>query len=152
MAVDGTGTDEQISEPVRRKKDFEAQLMAGCTTIGVVSMATYFLTIWPYAAFEEYKLSGLVSTLVYGAVPASIFGAVAARKFALAGASGYFGGAMAGAVFMHLRLQQTMLGFYTKDIPRPEYPEFTAIALPMTWFACAGAIAWIFCRREPSEP
>lgn len=148
MPVDGLGTDEPLTEPVQRKKDFEAQLMAGCTTIGVVSLATYFMSIWPYTVFHEYTVQGLVSTLAFGGLPACVFGAIAARKLALAGASGFFGGSMASAVFMHLRLQQTMLGYYTKDIPRPEYPESTQIWLPIGWFVLTGLVSWIFCRRE----
>jgi branched-subunit amino acid transport protein AzlD len=144
-------TDEELSSPAKQKKDFEAQLMAGCVTIGVVSLTTYVLTVWPFAVLPEYTVVGLLRILAMGALPASVFGAVAGRRFALAGASGFFGGAMAAAVFMHLRLQQTLLGNYTKDIPKPEYPDFVAWALPVSWFLWAGLVAWVFCRREPSQ-
>ena len=151
MPFDPILTDEALTEPVKKKSDFEAQLMAGCMSIGVVSLITYGLVIWPFAVFKEYSVDGLLTILAAGPLAASVFGAVAGRKLALAGASGFFGGAMAGAVFMHLRLQQTLLGRYTKDLPAPEYPDFVALALPIGWFLVAGIVAFLFCRREPSQ-
>lgn len=152
MAFDPLLTDEELSEPAARKRDFESQLMAGCSTIGFTSVLTYLVTIWPFTIFPEWSQKGLATIFGSGALLACIFGAYLGRKFGLAGSSGFFGGAMAAAVFMHLRLQQTMLGFYAKDIPRPEYPEFFAILIPILWFLVASTVAWVFCRREPSEP
>lgn len=151
MPADGLGTDEELAQVPARKRDFEAQLMAGCSTIGIVSVITYFLTIWPFAVFPEYSIVGLAQIIAFGMLPASVLGVFAARKFALAGASGFFAGAMAAATFIHLRLQQTMLGNYARDIPKPDYPEAVAYLLPFAWFAWTGALAWIFCRREPPE-
>ena len=151
MPTDGLGTDEELSQAPPKNKEFEAQLMSGCSTIGVVSVITYFMTIWPFAVYPEYSIVGLLKIIGFGILPASILGAIAARRFALAGASGFFGGAMAAAVFIHLRLQQTMLGNYARDIPKPDYPESFAFMLPLLWFVWSGALAWIFCRREPSE-
>ena len=151
MPADGLGTDEELTQVPHRRKDFEAQLMAGCSTIGIVSLITYGTTVWPFAVFPEYSIVGLAKILGFGAGTASILGAVAGRKFGLAGSSGFFGGSMAAAVFMHLRLQQTMLGQFARDMPKPDYPESLALWIPFVWFAWAGAIAWIFCRREPDS-
>ncbi|MBS1715686.1 MAG: hypothetical protein JST30_15260 [Armatimonadetes bacterium] len=152
MPFDPILTDEPLSEPAKQKrKDFEAQLMAGCMSIGVISIITYGLVIWPFAVFQEYSLNGLLTILAAGPLAACVFGAVAGRRLALAGATGFFGGAMAGAVFMHLRLQQTMLGRYTKDLPAPEYPDLVAYAVPVGWFLLSGLVALVFCRREPSQ-
>ena len=152
MPVDGTGTDEELTVPeLKRKKDFESQLMAGCTTIGVLSVFTYFLSIWPFTVMAEYTWNGLIMILAYGTVPASILGAIAGRKLGYAGSTGYFGGALASAVFMHLRLQQTMLGNFTKDVPKPEYPDSVAIAVPLLWFVVAGIVAVAFCKRTAPE-
>jgi len=152
MPFDPILTDEPLSEPAQKKrKDFEAQLMAGCMSIGVISILTYGLVIWPFAVFQEYSVNGLLTILATGPLPACVFGAVAGRKLALAGSTGFFGGAMAAAVFMHLRLQQTMLGKYTKDLPAPEYSDLVAILLPVGWFLVSGLVALVFCRREASQ-
>ncbi|MBS1724043.1 MAG: hypothetical protein JSS66_13945 [Armatimonadetes bacterium] len=152
MPFEPLQTDETVSEPAQKKKDFESQLMAGCTTIGVVSLLTYGLTIWPFSVFPEYTTKGLTLILIAGCGPAMILGAVAGRTLRLAGASGFFGGAMAGAVFMHLRLQQTLLGKFTRDLPKPDYADWLAWAVPPTWFVAAGIIALVFYRREPNNP
>ena len=151
MPIDGTGTDEELTGPQFSKKDFEAELMAGCSTIALVSLVTYLVTVWPFFKFPEYSIVGLVSIVSTGILPAMVIGVIVSRKFALAGAAGFFGGSMAGAVFMHLRLQQTLLGKYAQDMPRPDYPDIVAWIIPFAWFSVAGIIAWIFCRREGPE-
>lgn len=151
MPVDGLGTDEQLESPAPKQKEFEAQLMAGCSTIAVTSLITYFMTAWPFAVFPEYSIVGLGQIFLFGALPATVLGVIASRKFALAGASGYFGGAMAAAVFMHLRFQQTALGYLAPDMPKPDYPPFLIQVLPFAWFAGAGLIAFVFYRRERPE-
>ena len=151
MPFEPLNTDEELAEAPRRKNDFEAQLMSGCSTIGVSSIITYFITIWPFTRFPEWSVQGLLAIFAFGAFPACLFGIFLGRKFTLAGSSGFFGGALAAAVFMHLRLQQTMLGFYSRDSPRPEYPESFAAIIPILWFVVASLIAWIFCKREPHQ-
>lgn len=151
MPVDGSGTDEEIEVSESPKKDFESQLMAGCTTIVLSSLITYGLTVWPFLSLPEYSIVGLCNILLFGAVPATIFGVIVSRKFALAGAAGYFGGAMAGAVFMQIRLQQTMLARFVKDLPKPDYPESMAWIVPVSWFLFSALMAWIFCTREKPQ-
>lgn len=151
MPVDGLGTDEQLESAPPRQREFESQLMAGCSTIAVTSILTYFMTAWPFAAFPEYSTTGLLQILLFGALPATVLGVLASRRFALAGASGFFGGAMAAAVFMHLRFQQTAIGYVARDMPRPDYPILVIQLLPMAWFAWSGLVALIFCRRESSD-
>ena len=152
MPFDPILTDEEVTTTSPSKKEFEAELMGGCVTIGLVSIITYFVTIWPFARFPEYTWTGLATVFGVGALPACCFGVYVCRRFALAGAIGFFGGAMAAAVFMHLRLQQTMLGYYGKDIPRPEYPESFAVLIPLAWFVLTASLSFIFYRREPVEP
>lgn len=147
MPFEPLQTDEPLTGPKERRKDFEAQLMAGCTTIGVVSLLTYFLTVWPFTVFADYKASELAMILLCGALPATVLGCLATLKFKLAGASGFFGGGMAGAVFMYLRLQQTALGYLeVKDLPRPDYPAAVAWGMPVGWFAVSGLMAYLFLR------
>ncbi len=117
-------------------------------TIGIVSLITYGLVVWPFTTFPEYRISGLFQIALFGALPATVFGIVASRRFELAGASGFFGGSMAAAVFMFLRLQQTLLGKYTKDLPTPEYPDSIGLIIPIAWFVWAAMIAFVSCRRQ----
>ena len=70
MPTDGLGTDEELSQEPPKNKEFEAQLMSGCSTIGVVSVITYFMTIWPFAVYPEYSIVGLLKIIGFGILPA----------------------------------------------------------------------------------
>ncbi len=148
MAHEPLRTDEPLSEPVKSKSDFETQLMAGCATISLAAVFTYLIAVWPWLVFPEYRLDGLITIGLTGALPASVFGALCIRRFRLAGASGFFGGGMASAVFMYLRLEQTMLGRLSVDLPAPEYPERWAWLLPIVWFLWTGLLGVLLLPRD----
>jgi hypothetical protein len=148
---DGSGTDEPIEQSVQQKKDFEAELMRGCLVIGAASLITYALCVWPFTAFPEYSVVGLSQIAATGLLPSLVFGIFMARRAGLAGGTGFFGGALAAAVFMHLRLQQTALGYITKDMPRPDYPAWIGWALPPIWVVIAGLAALVFSKGESVE-
>ncbi|MCW5936611.1 MAG: hypothetical protein KIT11_04815 [Fimbriimonadaceae bacterium] len=143
-----------MTEPAKKMADFEGSLMKGCSTIGLGSFITYGLTVWPWLTFPEYKVQGLLEIALAGCLPAVVFGIIATRKFGLAGASGFFGGGMASAVFMYLRLQSTMLGRFSERLPAPEYPERWAWIVPLAWFLAVAAIAALFlpARHEGNDP
>lgn len=148
MAFEPLDTDEPIVGPPPKKADFESSLMQGCSTIGVASVVTYVLAVWPWLAFPEYRLDGLFAIGLAGCLPATVFGVIVSRRFRLAGASGFFGGGMASAVFMYLRLGQTMLGRVSERLPAPEYPERWAWLLPLCWFLWVGAAAALALPRQ----
>jgi len=152
MPFEPLRTDEPIERhAVRKVRDFESSLMAGCATIVLASLITYFLSIWPFFVFPEYRISGLLIIALAGPGTAGVFGIFCTRKFGLAGASGFVGGAMASAIFMFLRLQQTVAVRGHHDYVQPEYPDRWAWLTPLAWFLISGALALIFLPKEPEE-
>lgn len=151
MSFEPLQTDEPIEGPVKKRSDFESQLMAGCGFVLTCSLVTYLLSIWPFFIFEEYTVLGMGRIATFVCVPTAVFGIVAIRKLGLPAASGYFGGAMAAGVFMYLRLKQTMLGFLDVDLPRPEFPQHWGWLVPVCWILWCGMIALIFMPRESVE-
>lgn len=151
MPFEPLGTDEPLADAPKKHRDFESQIMAGCTTIVLASLITYALTVWPWFTMEEYTVRGLLTIALAGMLPATLFGIFCSRKFDQAGASGFFGGAMATGVFIYLRLQQTMLGKHSVDLPMPEYPEGFGWAVPLAWVLLAAAVAWV-ARPRPKSP
>jgi Na+(H+)/acetate symporter ActP len=145
------GTDEPLAEAPKKHRDFETQIMAGCMTIVLASLITYALAVWPWFTMAEYTMRGLFGIVLAGMLPATVFGVYCTRKFDQAGASGFFGGAMTAGVFMYLRLQQTLLGKHSVDLPAPEYPEGFGWAVPLAWVLFAGAVAWV-ARPRPKPP
>ncbi len=148
MPFDELKTDEKLTEPQRRLKDFEGQLMVGCGVVVVVSLFTYVLSVWPFFRFPEYEISGLITIAVIGGVPATILGAIAVRRCGVPGTSGFVGGAMASAVFMYLRLRETMLAKLNPDLPQPEYPERWAWMVPLAWVLWTVAVSLILMPPE----
>ncbi len=151
MPFEPLQTDEPIERHTRRIKDFESSLMSGCATIVLGSLITYGLTIWPFFVFEEYRVSGLAMAMATGAGVAAVFGMICTRKFGLAGASGFIGGAMASAIFIYLRLQQTVAVRGHHDYLQPEFPDRWSWLTPLAWFLAALAVALLFLPKEQEE-
>ena len=126
-------------------------MMSGCATIVLGSLITYGLVIWPFFVFPEYTVVGLALTMATGAGAATLFGLFCTRKFGLAGASGFIGGAMASAIFIYLRLQQTVAVRGHHDYLQPEYPDRWAWLTPLAWFLAAVAVALLFLPKEQEE-
>jgi hypothetical protein len=122
--------------------------MSGCATIVVASFVTYGLAVWPYFVLPEHTVAGLVTIVLSGMAPASVFGSLAVRSHGLAGAAGFLGGAMASAVFVYLRLQQTQLGRLSYELPDPEYPAAWVWMLPLAWFLLCGGLAALLLPKE----
>ncbi|MCG9895872.1 MAG: hypothetical protein MH204_10405 [Fimbriimonadaceae bacterium] len=132
MPLDPLRTDEKRDDPAAYpRKDFEGQMMSGCMTIGLGSVISYVLVAWPLFFVPEYSIQGLLQWAGLGVVPLLIFGAVLCRRFGLAGAAGFVGGAIPGAVFLYLRLNQTLARGLIPDLPKAEYPESWVGFLPL---------------------
>lgn len=129
----------------------DTQMLSGCSTFVAASFLTYFIGVWPFLIFRElHLLRVLALSTACGLIPALLFGAFASRRAGAAAACGFVGGAAAIAIFLHLRLDQVMLGFSIRDIPRPEYPYVWLWYVPLLWLGLAVLAALLFVRRSPN--
>lgn len=153
MPFEPLQTDEVIEAGYpRRKRDLETQMLGGCLVVLVGSLLTYAMVIWPWFVYKEYEISGLVKTAIFGALPASIFGVVIIRKLEAAGLAAFMGGAMCAGVFAYLRLDQSNLGRYAKDLPAPEFPERWVGMIPIGWLAWIVLLAIACYPRHREQP
>jgi hypothetical protein len=143
-------TDEKLDRPVKPGPTFDTQMLIGCGSFVVTSFFTYALAVWPWLAFPlTHQVATLAWAIGLGLVPACVMGAVATRRAGLAGACGFLGGIMASAVFVHLRVDQHMLGRVVRDLPLPEYPTNWKYLLPAAYVLFAGiVIAFALPRGE----
>lgn len=127
----------------------DTQMLFGCTSFVGASFIAYGLAIWPFFVIADQHLTTqFILALALGGLPALIFGAVSARKYGLAGGCGFFGGATAIAIFLFLHLQQLMIGYVNREIPRPEYPESWKWIIPAIWLIVSLVAILVFLRRS----
>lgn len=134
MAFEPLQTDEKLDAPVAGPQDMDTAMLFGCSGFVGTSIGGYILSVWPFFAMRgtEY-LHVLAITLALGLVPAAILGIYSSRKFGLAGACGFVGGAMTTGVFLFLRLQQVFLAARSDQAPTPNYPEILVTIIPLGW-------------------
>lgn len=154
MPFEPLNTDEKLDQPIKKRRDFEGHLMAGCMAVGLTSALIYILSAWPWLVFENHRVSGMTSIVLFGLVPSLVVGAFTTWRFGFAGVSGSFGGGMIASIFIWLRMKEVMLGFLTTELPRPEYPERWGWMIPGGWFvsiALVSALCLLF-RSDKGEP
>lgn len=149
MPFEPLKTDEPLTST--KKKDFEGQLMAGCSVILVSSVAILLFTILPWAIFPIYTAQGLISAVAAGAGIAWLGGIVLCRKFAVAGAAGFLGGVMASGIFMYLRMEQIRFMQFDPSRPEVELPSSWTYGVPLGWLALAIATVIAFLPKEKAE-
>lgn len=153
MPFESLETDEKIEGAVKRPKDDDTQLLFGCGTFVMVSGLQLALICWPFFVFPKtHELSQLMIALAAAGIPALIAGVISVRKLAVAGASGFVGGAMASAAFMFLRLHEVSMGRYMHDAPQPEFPEVWTWIIPVAWVLLAAAVALLLIPKREIEP
>lgn len=158
MPFEPLQTDEKLDKPVKAERDFDSQMLAGCTAFVGTSVFCYLLGVWPFFVLTETnKLLMLLLACAFGLIPSAIFGSVITRKTGLPGACGFLGGAMAIAIFLFLRLQQVMLAKQIKDLPQPEYPSSWVWMVPLAWILVAVGLVALFMPKgqfmdEPGTP
>lgn len=149
MPFDPLETDEKLDKPIRAQKDFEAQMLAGCTAFVVISFVTYGLTILPLILMGDlHKLDRLLLAAAVSAGVSFTIGFVVCRRFGLPGASGFLGGVLASCVFAYLRLDQLMLGYSIREIAKPEFPRSWVWQGPLAFLLAAFFLAAI-ATRDP---
>jgi hypothetical protein len=152
MAFEPLQTDEKVDGPVVKQRDMDSAMLFGCSGFVFTSIAGYILSVWPFLVFpetEKLKMLGLAA--VIGLTPAAVLGVFATRKFAIAGACGFVGGALSTGIFLYLRIEQTFISALSRQAPTPEYPQVMTYLVPLCWILIAAILALIFLPREPGD-
>jgi hypothetical protein len=147
VAFEPLRTDEKLDQPIKSKRDFESQMLAGCSVFVVCSFVTFFLSVWPFFVIKDQFLARQLAIAVgLSCIPTLIFGFVAGVRAGASGGFGFLGGAIAVAVFFNLAITQISLGGSIKDFPRPEYPAGMAAWIPLIWVILSGLVTAISTR------
>ncbi len=153
MAFEPLQTDEKIEGPIVKKKDFDGQMLVGCSAFLIASIVGYLLAVWPFLVIQDIeKLSkfGLAGGLA--GIPWMLWLAITARKGGLPAACGGLGGAMAIAVFLYIRLQQPFLAWRSQQVEKPEYPEGFITLIPIAIPIIAIIIGLTMMKKEEFDP
>lgn len=157
MPFEPLRTDEPRSGPKTKQKDFDTEMLGGCSAFVTVSLLTYFMTVWPHLVFyETYRLSTLALDCVLGMLPALILGGYATRRFGLAAAGGFIGGSLAAAIFLFLNLKRVLLSEnlpqMNKDLPPAEFPQSWQYFVPLAWMLASFLVTAFLLRKEELVP
>jgi hypothetical protein len=128
----------------KRQKEFEGQMLKGSLIIGLVAVSVFILCGWPFLTIQEYRVSGLLFWALAGALPAFIVGTLASWRYKLAGASGFAGGALTAGVFIHFRMDFSLLRGFVPDIPQAEYPDNWKWLIPAVWLILCLIVSFLF--------
>jgi hypothetical protein len=153
MPIEEVGTDEKLERSGPRPKDFDSQMMLGCTGFVLTSIVGFLLSVWPFIAFSGLeRFAVLEECALFGLVPAAILGAFATRRFGVAGACGFVGSALAFDVFLYLRFEEIHLGAEARRIPPPDYPMSLAWLAPVGWALFVLFVALLAIPKSEIEP
>jgi len=133
--------------------DLERQMMSGCSGFLVAAFGSFLLSIWPFFLSSDlHRLATLARMVAMGMLPAFALGIVITRRFALAGACGFVGGAMATGVFLLIRLQQIFMAALVKQSPEPDYPSSLIYLAPLACILLAIIVAIAVLPPEKELP
>ncbi len=159
VPLDPDGSDEKSAKTDRPVPDMDTQMLFGCAGFVATAIGTYALAVWPHFLWLDTHLTATLALGAgFGLLPAAMVGAYATRKYGLAAAGGFLGGAICGATFLYLRLQQVMAFRGIRDAPQPEYPFAWMWMLPSGWVLLTLLLIALLLRREeflmepPSKP
>lgn len=142
-------TDEPYQGPPKKPKDLDSIMLAGCGAFVGTSLITYVLVVWPHFAFPAtHLLSTLALTSGLGIVPATVFGAYVTRRFGVAAAGGFLGGALSTAIFLNLRLKQVLIFEGVDEQPQPEFPASWQYFVPLAWLLLVLVTIGLCLRKE----
>jgi len=149
MAFEPLETDEKIDTPTKRAPDMDTAMLFGCSGFVITSIGGWALSVWPFLVLpdtERIAMLGLASAV--GLTPAAILGILATRKFRLAGACGFVGGAMSTGIFLYLRIEQIFISAFARQAPAPDYPRAMMFLVPVAWVLVAAILALAFLPKE----
>jgi hypothetical protein len=149
MPFEPLRTDEKLTEKAVKTKSMDDLMLGGCTGFVGVSVGTFLLAMWPFLVFgtsPEYQ--DLLLAFPIGLIPAMVLGAYTSKRFGLAAACGFIGGAMAIAVFMHLIANRTVLALFAQSGNRSVPPFVLVYLIPVAWTLAAVAVAYAFIPKS----
>lgn len=142
-------TDEPYEGPKNKTKDLDTILLGGCSAFVATSIITYVLVVWPHFAFPTtHLISTLILTSGIGMGSAAVFGAYLTRRFGVAAAGGFLGGALSTAIFLNLRLKQVLIMEGVEEQPQPEFPANWQYFVPMAWLLLVLVVIGLTLRKE----
>src|SRR5689334_877705 len=112
MPFEPLQTDEEIEAKGPREKSMDDLMLSGCSGFVGCSFGTFLLGMWPFLVFGNAGEGHLLLAFPIGLIPALLIGIYVSRKFGLAAACGFIGGAMALGIFMHLIANQIITAIY----------------------------------------
>lgn len=149
MPFEPLQTDEPLEGPAPKVRDLDSVMLAGCSTFVTTSILGYLLAIWPFFAIPNTHLAvNLGVACAAGMLPALVLTILATRRIGLAGACGGLSGAMACGIFLFLRMDQLMLGFTVRDLPRPDYPPSWAWIVPLAYVVITLVVGIVFLPKD----
>ena len=126
-------------------RQFIRGFVAFCTT----SISCYLLSIWPFLMNETLPTAiGLRQACLVGLGPASLVGAIAARRFSSAGATGWIAATLTTAIFLWVRFQQLFIAGEAKQGAVPEYSRDLQWVLPVANVVLAIVVSLVVAPRE----
>ena len=150
MPFEPLRTDEKIEGKKVKSTNMDDLMLSGCSGFVGSSLTTFGLGVWPFLAFgsSEPVQPAMLLGFPIGLVPALIFGGYVCKRFGLAAACGFFGGAMALAVFMFLVSQRLTLAIFFASGDRHFYSPTTVYLIPVVWLVVAGLVGYAFTPKN----
>lgn len=149
MPFEPLRTDEKLTEKAAKPKSMDDLMLGGCTGFVGVSVGTFLLAMWPFLVFGTTPAyQDLLYAFPIGLIPAAALGAYTSKRFGLAAACGFIGGAMAIAVFMHLIANRTMLALFAESGNRSAPPFILVYLIPVFWTLAAVGLAYAFVPKS----
>lgn len=145
-------TDEKLEGKGRREKSMDDLMLAGCTGFVGVAVATYLLGVWPFLLLstdEDWRK--ILFAFPLGLLPAAAVGAYASRRFGLAAACGFLGGAMALSVFLHLIGKRTLLAVALQAESIGPLSTVLVYLIPAGWILLAIGTVYVFLPKSELE-
>ena len=145
MPFEPLRTDEKIDGKKVKGQTMDDVMLSGCTGFVGCSIGTFLLGVWPFLAFGsgDPVTPSLLLGFPVGLIPAAVFGSYMARRFGLAAACGYIGGAMALCVFMFLISQRLTLAIFLASGDRHFYSPVVVYLIPVVWLVLSLGLAYV---------
>jgi hypothetical protein len=125
-------------------------MLAGCTTFLLVALFVYAVLVAPWFFVSGlWQLTAVGTACAYGLVPALLIGGGVGIKFGPAAALGFFGGVLASAVFLLIRIDQFFSLALARQAPEPDYPPIYRFLIPIVYVLVASFLVIMVWPKNP---